>query len=279
MEQNLKYLGFGLGLRPTHYETIVDTRPEVDWFELVTEDFLVDGGQPLYYLDKIREHYPLVMHGVSLSIGSTDPLNRAYLNRLKQLIARVQPRWVSDHFCWTGIGGENLHGLLPVPYTKEAVEHIAERVIQVQDFLGRQILLENVSSYVDYTVSEMTEWEFITEIANKSDCLLLLDINNVYVNAFNHGFSAEDFIDGVPVNRVQQFHMAGHDNCKTHIVDTHDAPIIDSVWSLYKTAVKRFGTVSTLIERDDNIPNMDEMLEELNRSRLIFDGVKAGRLS
>ena len=274
MSQNLSFLGFGIGLRPSHYQAIVDTRPSIDWFEIVSEDFLVEGGQPLYYLDKIRQDYPIAMHGVSLSIGSSDPLNWDYLRQLKQLIDRAQPRWVSDHFCWTGVNGVNLHGLLPMPFTEEAIDHIADRVQQVQDFLGRQILLENVSSYIDYTVSEMTEWEFIAAVAEKADCLLLFDVNNVYVNAYNHHFSAKDFINGIPVGRVQQFHMAGHDNCQTHIIDTHDHAIIDDVWVLYEAAVKRFGLVSTLIERDDNIPAIDEMALELNQAKNIFNKVQ-----
>jgi len=270
MAQDLSYLGFGVGLRPSHYQTIVDTQPAIDWFEIVSEDFMVDGGRPLYFLDKIRENYPLVMHGVSLSIGSSDPLDWDYLHQLKKLVDRAEPRWVSDHLCWTGVDGINLHGLLPMPFTEEAVDYVVGRVRQVQDFLGRQILLENVSSYIEYTVSEMTEWEYITAVAEKADCLLLFDVNNAYVNAFNHGFSALDFVNGLPVERVQQFHMAGHDHCDTHIIDTHDNAIVDDVWKLYAASLKRFGSVSTLIERDDNVPPIEGLLLELNQAKEIY---------
>lgn len=272
--QDLSYLGFGIGLRPIHYQAIIDSKPAIDWFEIVSEDFMVAGGAPLYYLDKICENYPIVMHGVSLSIASSDPLNWDYLHKLKTLIERVEPRWVSDHLCWTGVNGINLHGLLPLPFTTEAVNYVAERIQQVQDFLGRQILMENISSYIDYSISEMTEWEYVSEVAEKADCLILFDVNNAYVNGFNHGFNAMDFVNGLPAKRVQQFHMAGHDNCQTHIVDTHDNTIIDDVWTLYEASIKRFGAVSTLIERDDCIPSIDEMLIELNQARTIFKKVQ-----
>jgi len=271
MSQDLSNLGFGLGLRSCHYETIIDDQPDIDWFEIVSEDFIVDGGSPLFYLEKIRDLYPLVMHGVSLSIGSADPLNMGYLKRLKALIDFLDPRWVSDHFCWTGVDGVNTHGLLPLPFTAEAIDYLVERISQVQDFLGRQILLENISSYVDYKVSEMTEWEFISAVSEKADCLILFDVNNAYVNAFNHGFSAIDFVNGLPASRVQQFHMAGHDNRNTHIIDTHDHDITEDVWSLYETSVKRFGAVSTLIERDDNIPDLTEMKQELEHAEEIYN--------
>lgn len=273
MPRDLSYLGFGIGLRPTHYESIIESRPTIDWFEIVSEDFIVDGGAPLYYLEKIREHYPLVMHGVSLSIGGTDPLDQDYLHKLKVLMDRADPCWVSDHLCWTGVEGVNTHGLLPLPFTQEAIDHVAERTLQVQDFLGRQILLENISSYVDYTVSEMTEWEFMTAVAEKADCLLLFDVNNAFVNAFNHEFSAMDFINGLPPERVQQFHIAGHDHQGTHIIDTHDHEIVEGVWALYEASVRRFGAVSTLIERDDNIPNITEMLQELEHAKSIYNRV------
>lgn len=265
------YLGHGLGLRPKHYSEIIETTPKVnvDWFEAITEDFLVPGGNPLYNLDRVRERFPIVLHGVSLSIGSTDPLDMDYLQQVKNLVQRVDPRWVSDHLCWTGANGINLHDLLPLPYTEEAIKHVVDRVSQVQDFLGRRILLENVSSYVTYTHSVMTEWEFITEIAERADCLLLFDINNIYVSSFNHGFDPIDFIKGVPKERVQQFHLAGHLNLETHIVDTHDHPIIDEVWALYAESLKHFGPISTLIERDDNIPPLNELVLELDDARAI----------
>jgi uncharacterized protein (UPF0276 family) len=265
-----EFAGFGIGLRPQHYQDIIDTRPVIDWFEIISEDFLVDGGSPLYYLDQIRPHYPIAMHGVSLSIGSCDPLDQDYLQRLKQLMLRVDPLWVSDHLCWTGVNGVNIHDLMPLPYTQEAIDHVVQRVTQVQDYLGRQLLLENVSSYVDYRQSEMTEWEFLTAIANKADCLILLDINNVYVNAFNHQFNALTYLDHLPKHRIKQFHLAGHENCQTHIIDTHDHPIIDPVWALYAEAVKRYGSVATLIERDANIPTLPELLLEAEQAKNIY---------
>ncbi len=260
-------LGFGLGLRTDHYESILDGRPRVDWFEALSENYLIPGGKPLYFLDRIRAEYPMVLHGVSLSIGSTDPLDRDYLKALKQLAQRIEPAWVSDHLCWTGVAGRNLHDLFPIPYTEQALDHVAARVRQVQDFLGRQILLENVSSYVTFRDSAMSEWDFLSEIARRADCHVLLDVNNIYVSAFNHGFDALDFIEGIPVDRVRQIHLAGHSNCGTHIIDTHDADIVDPVWDLYASAVRRFGNVATMIERDDHIPPLAELVTELERAR------------
>ena len=265
--------GFGTVLaQPVHAAfpgRILNTHPAVDWFEILSENYLVPGGKPLNYLDRIRADYPLVMHGVSLSIGSSDPLNLDYLKQLKALAARVQPAWLSDHLCWTGLNGTNLHDLMPLPYTQEAVEHVAARVRQVQDVLGRQILLENVSSYVSYTQSEMSEWEFLRAVVERADCLILLDVNNIYVSSYNHDFDPRAYLDGIPVERVQQFHLAGHTNHGNYIVDTHDHPVIDPVWDLYADAVRRFGQVSTMIERDDNIPPLDELLAELDRARAI----------
>ena len=267
-------LGFGLGLRVEHYQTILDTRPSIDWFEILSENYLVPGGKPLHYLDRIRADYPVAMHGVSLSIGSSDPLNRDYLKQLKHLADRIEPAWLSDHLCWTGLNGTNLHDLMPLPYTEEAIEHVAARVRQVQDFLGRRILLENVSSYVSYTQSEMSEWEFVRAILERADCLMLLDVNNIYVSSYNHGFDARAYLDAIPVERVQQFHLAGHTNHGNYIVDTHDHPVIDPVWDLYAHAVRRFGEVSTMIERDDNIPPLDELLAELDQARAIAAAVE-----
>jgi len=263
------FLGFGLGLRKEHYQSILDTEPNVDWFEILTENYLVPGGKPLYYLEQICERFPVVMHGVSLSIGNYEPINKSYLNQLKSLVEHVNPHWISDHLCWTGLNGINAHDLLPLPYTEEAVKHVADRVMQVQDFLGRQILLENVSSYISYTDSILSEWDFLSAISERADCLILLDINNIYVSAVNHEFDPLDYLKGVPVERVWQFHLAGHSDYIDYIIDTHDAEIIDPVWALYADAVRRFGKVSCLIERDDNIPPLDTLLNELELARKI----------
>ncbi len=262
-----RYLGFGLGLRTDHYEQVLNDRPAVDWLEIISENYMIEGGKPLHYLDRIRELYPMVMHGVSMSIGSTAPLNFDYLADLKQLIERVQPEWVSDHLCWTGVHGRNLHDLMPLPYTEETIAHVAARVKQVQDYLGRQILLENVSSYVTYEASQIPEWEFLTAIAEQADCLLLLDINNIYVSSHNHEFDPLEYLDGVPGERIQQFHLAGHSYKDQLIIDTHDHPICDPVWFLYQQAIERFGQVSTMIERDDNIPPLEELVAELEVAR------------
>lgn len=273
------YLGYGLGLRKDHYDAVLSQRPAVDWFEILSENYMVEGGKPLHYLTRIREHYPMVMHGVSMSIGSIDPLDWNYLTQLKALIQRVEPAWISDHLCWTGVSGVNLHDLLPLPYTEEAVQHVVERVARVQDFLGRQILLENVSSYVTYHDSQMTEWEFLCEICERADCLILLDINNIYVSAYNHNFDPVTYLQAVPVERVYQFHLAGHTRQDDLIIDTHDQPISDPVYDLYATAVQRFGRVSTMIERDDNIPPLSELLDELGQVRGIAEQLLKQRVA
>lgn len=262
-------LGFGLGLRVDHYEEILASEPPIDWLEVLSENYMIEGGRPLAYLARMRERYPLVMHGVSMSIGSADPLNRDYLARLKQLADSIEPAWISDHLCWTGVGGTNLHDLMPLPYTEEAVAHVAARVREVQDLLGRRILLENVSSYAEFSASHMSEAQFLAAIAERADCLILLDVNNIFVSSHNHGFDARAYLADIPVERVQQFHLAGHENQGDLIIDTHDAPIIDAVWSLYAEALHRFGPVSTMIERDDKIPPLAELLEELAVARAI----------
>lgn len=268
----MKLQGFGLGLRPAHYGALLGERHAVDWLEIISENYLVPGGQPLDFLERIRSRYPVVMHGVSLSIGGTDPLDRRYLADLRQLARHVEPAWISDHLCWTGVDGRNVHDLLPLPYTEEALALVTARIGEVQDFLGRQILLENVSSYLAYRDSEMTEWEFVSEVARRADCALLLDINNVYVSAVNHGFDPLSYLRGVPRERVRQFHLAGHSDMDGHLIDTHDHPVAAPVWDLYAQAVEHFGPVPTMIERDDNIPELGELVAELDVARRVASG-------
>lgn len=275
MDSRPANLGFGLGLRAQHYRDILDGSPAVDWFEVISENYMVPGGQPLRMLDAIAERYPVVMHGVSLSIASTSPLDQDYLRDLKALARRVKPRWVSDHLCWTGVHGNNLHDLLPVPYTEEALDHVVSRISQVQDLLGRRLVIENVSSYIEYQCSEMSEWEFVAEVARRSDCWLLLDVNNVFVSGINHDFNAAQFLDAIPADRVVQFHLAGHSEGETCLIDTHDQPVSEDVWSLYAKAIERFGPVSTMIERDDNIPPLASLVEELDRARGVSAEVAA----
>ncbi len=250
-------LGFGVGLRRPHYVHILEQHPPMDWFEVVSENFMVEGGRPLEVLEGVRAHYPVVMHGVSLSIGSSDPLNRAYLETLRAATRRFEPAWVSDHLCWTGVGGRNLHDLLPLPYTEETVTHVSRRIRQVQEILERTILIENVSSYMAFRSSRLEEWEFLTAVAEGADCGILLDINNIFVSAFNHRFDPLRYIDAVPADRVVQFHLAGHSDHGSYLLDTHDHPIRPEVWALYEHAVRRFGRVPTLIEWDDNIPDFE----------------------
>jgi uncharacterized protein len=264
-------LGFGLGLRVDHYEAILAEQPALDWFEVLTENYLVPGGKPLHYLMRIRERYPLAMHGVSLSIGSTQPLDREYLRQLQALAQRLEPAWISDHLCWTGVAGRNIHDLLPLPYTEEALDHVVQRVRTVQDLLGRRILLENVSSYVAFRDSRLTEWEFLSEIARRADCLILLDVNNIYVSAVNHEFDALEYLNAIPPERVQQIHLAGHESHGDYLIDTHDHPVPDPVWELYAAAVRRFGAVSTMIERDDRIPPLHELCAELAQARALCE--------
>jgi uncharacterized protein (UPF0276 family) len=266
---NEHFLGFGLGLRTDHYQDVLTQLPDVDWFEICSENFMVAGGKPRYYLDAIKAHYPIVMHGVSLSIGSTDPLNKSYLQQLKTLINHVQPEWISDHLCWTSYAQTNSHDLLPLPYTDEAIEHVVERVKRVQDYLGRQLLLENLSSYLSYKDSIHDEWTFLNTIAEQADCLILLDINNIYVSARNHGFEAADYLQGINQHYVRQFHLAGHSDEGDYVIDTHDDDVCDAVWILYAQALQRFGAISTMIERDANIPEFAELYAELQQAKQI----------
>lgn len=269
MKNKAKFLGFGLGLRIDHFQHVLDEKPELDWFEILSENFMVPGGKPKYFLHAIRELYPMVMHGVSLSIGSTDPLNKTYLNNLKQLADDIEPEWLSDHLCWTSVNQINSHDLLPLPYNEEALEHVVERIRIVQDTLQRPFLIENVSSYLNYTNSDIKEWEFLSEVVARADCGILLDINNIYVSARNHGFMAKDYIDAIDPERVWQFHLAGHSDYGDYVIDTHDHDVADPVWELYRHALQRFGPISTMIERDDNIPPFPELYAELNMARNI----------
>lgn len=261
--------GFGLGLRTTHYNEILAAKQRVDWFEILSENYMVPGGRPLAMLDAIRADYPVVMHGVSMSIGTPQGPSPEYLRELKKLITRVQPLWVSDHLCWTGVHGKNMHDLYPLPYTEESVNVIVDNIRRVQDVLQRQLVLENVSSYLSFESDSLTEWDFVRTIAEESDSLILLDVNNVYVSSVNHGFNPLTYLNAIPKNRVQQIHLAGHHDHGTHIIDTHDHPVADPVWDLYRAALRRFGPVASMIERDDHIPPLAELVAELDIARRI----------
>ncbi len=273
-------LGHGVGLRTVHFEHLLEQPPTgVDWFEIISENFLMDGGRPLAVLEKVRRQVPVVMHGVSLSLGGSDPLNLAHVDALKRLAARIEPAFVSDHLCWGADGGINYHDLLPLPYTQEALANLVARIGIVQERLGRRILIENLSSYVTFRDSEMTEWEFLSEVANRADCGILLDLNNIFVSACNHGFDPLDYLDAVPADRVKQFHLAGHSVLPGVRLDTHDHPVCDEVWALHAAAVRRFGTIPTLVEWDDKIPPFPELAavarEAARREAAVLDAAPA----
>ena len=268
--------GFGLGLRPVHYPDFLSAPQRVDWLEIISENFMVPGGKPIDRLDAIRSRYPVAMHGVSLSIGATDGLDVHYLAELKALADRVQPLWISDHLCWTGVQGRNTHDLLPLPYTEEALRLVTRHIGQVQDVLKRRLVLENVSTYLSYRSSEMSEWAFLREVCERADCLLLLDVNNIHVSSVNHGFDATQFMYGLPRDRVQQIHLAGHSDYADYLIDTHDHPIAAPVWDLYRVACDLFGPVATMIERDDHIPPLEELLVELDQARTLAAAVFRG---
>lgn len=259
--------GFGLGLRPDHYRDFLAGPQRVDWLEIISENYMVPGGKPLAMLDAIRADYPVVMHGVSLSIGSAEPLDMDYLAALKALEERVEPLWVSDHLCWTGINAHNTHDLLPLPYDAPALDCVVENILRVQDYLGRPILIENPSSYVTFRSSDRSEWDFLAEMAERADCLLLLDVNNIYVSARNHGFDPLAYLAGLPADRIQQIHLAGHSDMGDYVIDTHDADVCDAVWDLYSHAIKMFGPIATMIERDDDIPPLADVVIELDQAR------------
>jgi uncharacterized protein (UPF0276 family) len=264
-----KYLGHGVGLRTKHFASYLAEPPPVDWLEAISENFMSPGGRPIVVLEKVRRDVPVVLHGVSLSIGSVDPLSERYLDDLAALVRRIEPAWVSDHLCWGTHGGRYVHDLLPLPYTEEALNHVARRVEHVQERLGRQIVLENVSSYVAFNDSTMAEWEFLSELVSRADCGILLDVNNVYVSARNHGFDPYDYLAGIPADRVAQFHIAGHLDKGRYLLDSHDHPVPDAVWDLYRAAVRRFGAVSTLVEWDDHIPPLERLVEESRHAEAI----------
>lgn len=259
-----------MGLRTVHYDTVTKNWPKnVDWFEVISENYMDSGGRPLEILEQVRAHYPIALHGVSLSIGSADPLNKEYLKKLKTLADRIEPAIVSDHLCWTGIDGKNLHDLLPLPYTEEAAKYTIKRVKRAQDFLGRKILLENVSTYFTYKHSRLTEWDFLTLVAKESGCGILLDVNNAYVNAKNHDFDPYTYLKNIPAEIVGQFHLAGHTDMGDYLFDTHSKHVIDEVWDLYRYAVQKFGQVSTLVEWDENIPDFEKLSQELEKARMV----------
>ncbi len=260
--------GFGLGMRTPHYPAYLAGEVPVDFVEVISENFMGEGGRPLHTIDRICEIYPVAMHGVSMSVGSADGLNLEYLTKLKKLAQRVQPLWVSDHLCWTGIDGFNSHDLLPLPYTEEALEIAARNINHAQDFLERSILIENPSSYLTFADDAMTEWEFLSELTARTGCCLLLDINNIYVSGTNHGFDPKTYIDAIPADRVRQIHLAGHSAGRDGLlIDTHDRPVPDPVWSLYADVIDRFGEVAVMIERDDDIPPLEDLLAELEMAR------------
>lgn len=268
------FLGVGVGLRPKHYPRILETpdagRLGIDFFEAISENYMVPGGRPPRVLDEVRARFPVVLHGVSLNVGSADPLDAGYLAELAALVSRYEPAWVSDHLCWTGVAGHNLHDLLPLPYTEAVLAHVAERVRHVQDRLGRRIALENVSSYLAYQADAMPEWEFLVQVAERADCGILLDVNNVFVSAHNHGFDPERYLAAIPSERVYQIHLAGHSESGPLRIDTHDHPVCDEVWALYEAALRRLGPVSTSIEWDDQIPELEILAAEAARAREIL---------
>lgn len=264
---DLPALGFGLGLRFPHYQHVLTTRPKVDWFEIISENFIESHRGHWDFLADLRQDYPIVMHGVSLSIGGIDPVDKDYLQKIKSLAALIETPWVSDHLCFTGVAHTNTHDLLPIPYTEEALSHVVERIQQVQDILGRPLVLENPSSYVEFHTSALTEWEFIAEMAKRSGCGLLLDVNNVYVSAFNHRFDARQYIDALPASHVVQIHLAGHEHHGSHIIDTHDNAVIDDVWDLYAYTLQKMGFISTMVEWDGKIPDFSILLDEINKAR------------
>ncbi len=272
-------LGYGLGLRTVHYEYVLNNWPAVDWFEVITENYIAAGGRPRAILREIREKYPLVLHGLSFNIGSDQPVDIEYLTNLKNLMIEIEPEWISDHLCWTGIHGLTSHDLLPISYTRDNLALCADKVNQIQDFLQTKIVLENPSTYIQFRSSEMSEAEFLSHLVQQSGCEILLDVNNAYVSGFNLGHDPYQYIDCLPVESVRQFHLAGHTNNQTHIIDTHDHPVCDEVWKLYRHACSRFSPVPTLLERDDRIPQFSELVEELALAKNIQQEVISDQIN
>jgi len=271
--------GIGIGLRVPHYNHILSEKPTVDWFEIISENFMCDGGRPLKVLDQILEQYRVVQHGVSVYFGSAEPLNREHLKRLKRLVKRTKTPWLSDHLCWGSVDGRYTHDLLPMPYTMAAAKVTAMKIRQARDFLEVPIAVENVSSYAEFHVSEMTEWEFLSEVVERADCGILLDVNNIYVSSQNHNFNPFDYIDNVPAERVAQFHIAGHTHYQKYILDTHDHPVIDPVWKLYERALRRTGPTATLLEWDARIPSFEEVHHEALKARRFLENVQARKIA
>jgi uncharacterized protein len=269
-------LGYGIGLRTPHYPEVLAGNARVDWFEVISENFFGAGGNPRRVLRAVREHYPVVLHGVSLSIGSVDPLDASYLDALARLVSEIEPAMVSDHLCWSSFGGHTVHDLWPMPYTEAALDHVVSRVEQTQDRLGRRILLENPSSYVEFQTSQIAEAEFLAEVAARADCGIVLDINNVYVTSQNHGLDAERYLAAIPPERVGYVHLAGHTDHGDYLLDTHDHPVPEPVWALYGTAVDRFGRQATLIEWDDHLPSLERLVGEAERARTYCCGEARG---
>jgi uncharacterized protein (UPF0276 family) len=263
----LPHLGIGIGLRSVHYQHVLEAEPAIDWFEIISDNYMQTAGRPLHILDQISERYPIAMHGVSLSIGSTDPLDLDYVRGLRALRERCHARWVSDHLCWTGVLGRNSHDLLPMPLSEESLEHTASRIEQVQDMLGVPLMLENPSTYVEFAASTMSEWEFLHALCDKTGCGLLLDVNNIYVSSRNHGFKPVDYLNGVPWDRVVQFHVAGHTDNGSHCVDTHIGPVPNPVWEILKQAHQRYEGASVLLEWDAEIPTFDVVHRDALRAR------------
>lgn len=262
--------GVGLGFRARHFADIIQHRPPIPWFEVTSENYFHEGGLALQQLSQLRHHYPIVFHGVGMSLGSVDPLSQDYLQKLKKIIQRFQPAYVSDHLCWSSVQGHYYHELLPLVYTEETINHVVSRINYVQDFLGQQILIENVSSYLHYAESTLSEWDFLNSVSERADCFILLDVNNIYVNAYNHGFVAEEYLTQINAKRVKQFHLAGFQDCHTHLLDNHGSPVASPVWDLYRSAINKIGQLPTVIEWDNDIPDLRQLRVEAEKAEKII---------